>query len=96
MRMLCSELNDHLFSHIHVVESPECQCGHHRETNKHYLLECPLFMNERGEMLNNLAQINFRPTVSNLLNGNHDLPVALNVQAFGFIHDYIKATKRFI
>ena len=95
MRMLCSELNDHLFSHIHVVDSPVCKCGHHRENNKHYLLDCPLYINERTEMLNHLANIKFKPTVSNLLNGSDAYSSVLNVQAFGYIHDYIKATKRF-
>ena len=28
LRMLCSPLNDHLYSYIHVIESPVCPCGH--------------------------------------------------------------------
>ena len=28
LRMLCSKLNDHLYSHNNVVDSPSCPCGH--------------------------------------------------------------------
>ena len=70
MRMLCSELNDHIFSHIHVVDSPACKYGHLRENNKHYFLECCMYVNERTELFNKLAQIKFTPTVTNLLNGS--------------------------
>ena len=52
LRMKCSLLNDDLFSQIHVIESPQCPCGHQRETARHFLLECPLFSNERTIMLN--------------------------------------------
>ena len=95
MRMLCSNLNDHLFSHIHVVDSPQCQCGFQRENNKHFLLECPLFLNERADLLNKLGAISFQPTVSNLLYGNKDYADECNIQAFGHIQDYIKQSGRF-
>ena len=95
MRMLCSELRDHLFSHIHVIDSPTCQCGHIRENNKHFLLDCPLFINERITLLNNLRICNFAPTVSNLLYGNTEYTDKCNLEAFGHIQDYIQATGRF-
>lgn len=41
MRMLCSKLNNHLFSHIHVIDSPACQCWHGRENNKQFIIDCP-------------------------------------------------------
>lgn len=69
MRMKCSLLNDDLYSHIHVIDSPECSCGFRRETSKHFLLECPLYTGARDVMLSDLALIGFKPTVSNLLFG---------------------------
>ena len=54
---------DHLFSHIHVVESPACPCGYARENNKHFLLECNLYNNERTQMLDKLLQVEFVPSV---------------------------------
>ena len=95
MRMLCSNLNDHLYSHIHVVDSPKCQCGFQRENNKHFLLDCPLFINERQDLLNKLTAISFQPTVSNLLYGNKEYTDECNIQAFNHIHDFIKQSGRF-
>ena len=95
LRMLCSELNDHLYSHIHVVDSPACPCGYHRENNKHYFLECPLFINERVVLLNNLSQLEFRPTVANLLHGGKTYTDECNTKAFKYIQEYISATGRF-
>ncbi len=95
LRMLCSPINDHLYSHIHVIESPTCICGHNRENNKHFLLECPLFINERNEMFNNLMQLGFQPTVNNLLFGNAQYSVNCNIQAFVIIQKYIAETGRF-
>ena len=46
--MLCSPLNDHLYLIIHVVEQPDCACGHIRESNKHFPLECLLYSNEQN------------------------------------------------
>ena len=95
LRMLCSNLNDHLFSHIHVVDSPACACGYHRENNKHYFIDCPLFINERVVLLDNLERIAFKPSISNLLYGNDSYSVKCNIEAFGYIQDYIRTTKRF-
>ena len=70
MRMLCSNLNDHLFSHIHVIDNPACPCGYIRENNKHFLLECNLYNNERTDMLAALQNIGFEPNLNNLRYGN--------------------------
>ena len=95
LRMLCSPLNDHLFSFIHVVDSPECACGHVRENNKHFLLDCPLFVNERVTMFAHLERIRFRTTVINLLYGNTQYSDETNCEAFTIIQKYISDTGRF-
>ena len=92
--MLCSPLNDHLFSHIHVVDSPACPCGHLRENNKHYLLECNLFTVERDQMLHSLQQLGFQPNLNNLLYGNSEYSEECNTKAFGIIQSFISATGR--
>ena len=94
LRMLCSNLNDHLFSHIHVVESPSCPCGHVRENNKHYLLECHMFYAERNVMLNELQGIGFQPSLQNLLYGNSQYSDECNIQAFDIIQNFIHVTGR--
>ena len=95
LRMLGSELNDYLHSYIHVIESPACPRGHHRENNKHYFLECPLFLNERAVLLDNLSRLDFRPTLANLLYGCENYSDETNTMAFTHIQEYIAATGRF-
>ena len=95
LRMLCSPLNDHLFSFIHVKDSPTCACGHPRETNKHFLLECPLFAIERARMLTDLYALNFEPTVTNLLYGDKSLSNKTNSEAVLIIHRYLIDSSRF-
>ena len=94
LRMLCSPLNDHLYSHIHVIENPSCICGHLRENNKHYLFECPLYANERAAMLNDLLQIDFQPTLNNILFGNKKYSEDINKKAFRIIQHFIFVTGR--
>ena len=94
LRMLCSPLNDHLYSHIHVVDSPACPCGHTRENNKHYLLECNLFGVERNIMLQSLQQLGFQPSLNNLLYGNHEYSEECNIAAFGIVQNFLTATGR--
>ena len=95
LRMLCSPLNDHLYSYIHVVDSPNCSCGNPRENCKHFFLDCPLFTQERYTMLSELQKIDFNPTVSNLLKGDPELNQKVNCQAFIIIQRFITNTKRF-
>jgi hypothetical protein len=95
LRMLCTPLNDHLYSFIHVVDSPDCACGHIRENNRHFLLDCPLYIIERNEMLNNLQILGFEPLLKNLLYGNEIYSENTNKTAFNIIQQFIKETKRF-
>lgn len=95
LRMLCSPLNDHLFSHIHVIDSPDCLCGHFRENNKHFLIDCPLYLIERNQMFNKLMQIGFQPSLNNILYGNSQYTEECNIMAFSIIQEYIAATGRF-
>jgi hypothetical protein len=96
LRMFCSGLNDHLFSQLHVIDSPECPCGNGRETSKHYLLVCVLFVVERNSMQIALNNIGFTPTLSNLLYGSPQVDVDTNIQAFSIIQEFIDKTGRFL
>ena len=46
-------------------------------------------------MINKLTQINFQPSLNNLLYGNKEYDDQCNFQAFGIIQEYIIATGRF-
>ena len=95
LRLLCSELNDHLFSHLHVIDDPSCPCGNGRETAKHFLLECPLFTNERTIMLSDINSIGIPPSLSNLLYGCDKYSVELNVKLFESVQNFLKSSERF-
>ena len=95
MRMLCSPLAEHLYSFIHVVDTPVCDCGFRRENNKHFLLECPLYQDERTLMLEKLNLIGFSPLLKNLLFGNEKYEENKNKQAFETIQEFINQTGRF-
>ena len=95
LRMLCSPLNDHLYSHIHVVDSPACPCGHERENNKHYFMDCPLYDTARQTLFNSLQQIGFECTLVNLLYGSAAYSVNKNSQAFNLIQEFIENSGRF-
>jgi hypothetical protein len=43
LRLGCSKINHHLFSNLHVVQSPACECGADIEDPIHFLFICPLF-----------------------------------------------------
>ena len=54
----CS-LNNYL-NRFRITESPECQCGHTTETVRHYVMECPLYNNQRNELQKAVGARNFR------------------------------------
>ena len=95
LRMLCSPLNDHLYSNIHVIDNPSCPCGYARENNKHFFLECQMYNQERLELITVLNQLGFEPLLNNLLFGNDSLSNETNVSACLAIQNYIKKSKRF-
>ena len=88
--MLCAVLNDHLYSYIHVVESPPvCQYGHFRENNMlFYILDCPLFTSKRVSMFHTLGDLNFQPIVRNLLYGNTKHSELVNGKTFEIMHSF--------
>ena len=48
-----SKLNDYLYK-IGQATSPECSCGFSNETVLHYLLDCPLYEEDRGRMIHRI------------------------------------------
>ena len=95
LRMLCSPINDHLYSHIHVIDSPQCHCGNPRENNRHFLLDCPLYQIERRQMMIDLLALKFPISLNSILFGNPKLSEAKNIAAFEIIHKFLSDTGRF-
>ena len=90
--MLCSPLNDHIYSLIHVVEQPDCARGHIGENNKHFLLDYLLYSNERNQMIIELNRLGFEPLLNNLLYGDAVYSKETNQKAFVIIQQFIKDT----
>ena len=90
LRMRCSKLNFDLFS-LHVIHSPACPCGHIREDSNHYLLQCPLYVQARNKMLNDIRQLcTLHISGDLLLYGAVELDYATNCKLFDVVHDYIE------
>ena len=92
LRMHCSHLNEHLFSK-NLIDSPLCLCGSIEDTF-HFFLTCPLYLEQRFELYNQLFA--FRPiTIQLLLFGCKRNPEDTNSYIFKCVHNYIRHTKRF-
>ena len=95
LRMNCSKLNSHLFS-LHVIDSPQCECGHNIEDSNHYLLECPMYFIPRQKMLrslNNLISIT-DVHVSTLLYGCDKYDFNKNKSIVMAVQDFIIESNR--
>ena len=57
LRHQCSSLNSDLYR-INITNDPKCQCGAPYEDSIHYLMECPLYQNERYCLFRNLRETN--------------------------------------
>ena len=94
LRMGCSKLNAHL-KDLHVVDSETCACGHNMEDTSHYLLSCPLYINERNEFLIKLRNIGGNTiNVHSIIHGNMFSDFETNKKLFDALHDYIEKTNR--
>jgi hypothetical protein len=91
LRHQCSSLNADLFR-INIKNDPKCQCGPPFEDSIHYLMECPLYQNERGCLLWNLRET--PKIIEILLFGNDEVNINENSMIFNKVRAYIRQTKR--
>ena len=90
-----SNLNLHL-AERNLVPHPACSCGAEIEGSLHYLLECPLFSDQRREMNTRIQQkTNLPIDIKLILYGNSEIEESKNVNIFLAVQNYIKETKRF-
>jgi hypothetical protein len=95
LRMGCSGLNFDLYTNVHVVNSPICECGNGPETAQHYLMSCPNFNNQRDALRSAVVQLcDFNFDI--LLYGNENLEYNENCLVFDAVHKFIEDTNRFI
>ena len=103
LRLGLSYLREHKFKHsFQDMLNPLWNSGMDAESSTHFLLQCPLYINERCTLMSNLNRIN--PQISQtslqlltntLLLGNSSYGVKTNIHIRNATIDYIRLTKRF-
>ncbi len=68
LRLGFSSLNFHLHQR-NLIDSPICKCGHPLETVKHFLLDCPIYREQRHELKASIHEL--------LPNASFTLPLLL-------------------
>ena len=99
MRLGMCPLNKYLHK-INVTNSPACVCGHPNETISHFLLECPIYAQDRAELYNGVESYVALPTsrmelLHVLLFGDQTLNTHTNAAIFKCVQIYVVHTKRF-
>ena len=93
IRNKCSNLNNDLYQN-HLKDFPLCDCGRSIEDAEHYFFRCERYNNERVTLFR--ATRKFHPLgVHFILYGSDAFSEKDNVIFFGYVHQYIKNTKRF-
>jgi hypothetical protein len=92
LRHQCSSLNSDLYR-INIINDPKCHCGAPYEDSIHYLMECPLYQNERYCLFRNLRETH--KNIETLLLGNDEININENSIIFNKVRAYIRQTKRF-
>ena len=95
MRIGCSKLNAHLHYNLHVIPSPQCQCGSPLEDPSHFLFICPMFLAQRTSLLNKITQVSNNININTLLYGDPNITFEQNKILFEAVHKYITETHRF-
>ena len=94
MRIGCSKLKGDLHNNLHVVQDSICQCGAQLEDAEHYFIYCPLFINMRAYLQEDVTRVgNFN--INTLLFGDKSLDTRSNERLFKAVHKYIIDTGRF-
>ena len=93
LRLNCSNLKGHLYN-LHIIDRPECQCGHDFEDSFHFFFICPLYNRPRVIFQNTIT--NFAPfTLKTVLFGREYLPENTNSEIFQATIKFISESKRF-
>ena len=103
LRLGLSHLREHKFKHnLQDLINPLCNFGHNIESTTHYLLHCPLFVNERSTFFSTLSSLDCTlldntdsSLTQTLLFGNTSFKSNKNLKILIATIDYILSTKRF-
>ena len=82
------------FLRLNLINDPGCVCWWVIEDAIHFFLDCCLYVEDRGQMTNNLQFLDSL-RIETLLFGDDSLSEEQNAQIFTSMQLYIKQTKRF-
>ena len=97
LRCSASFLNFDLYR-VNILSDPSCQCGADIEDARHFLLECPRYVNIRNTMMNNLDWLPncYIVNVELLTCGDQKLSDVHNEEIFKCVFEFIKRSNRFL
>jgi hypothetical protein len=97
LRSSASFLNYDLFR-VGIVSDPSCLCGAALENLKHFFLNCPIYLQARTTLIDNLNMVTtcYTLDITFLTCGDVNLTYEQNCIVFKYIFDYIKCSKRFL
>jgi hypothetical protein len=95
LRIGCSKLNAHLCLNLHVVPSPQCQCGSPLEDPTHFFFSCPALHAQRQSLLRSVALVSNNINLNTLLKGDPDISFEDNKLLFEAVHTFITDSHRF-
>ena len=96
LRSSTSFLNFDLFR-VGIVSDPSCRCGAALENFKHFLLDCPIYIQARTTLIGNINRVTtcYTLDIEFLTCDNDNLTYEQNCIIFKYVFDYIKCSKRF-
>jgi hypothetical protein len=97
LRSSASFLNYDLFR-VGIVSDPSCLCGAALENLKHFFLNCPIYLQARTTLIDNLNMVTtcYTLDITFLTCGDVNLTYEQNCIVFKYIFDCIKCSKRFL
>jgi hypothetical protein len=90
-------LNFDLFR-VGIVSDPSCRCGAALENLKHFVLNCPIYIQARTILIGNINRVTtcYTLDIEFLICGNDNLTYEQNCIIFKYVFDYIKCSKIFL
>jgi hypothetical protein len=97
LRSSASFLNYDLFR-VGIVSDPSCRCGGALANLKHFILDCPIYLQTRTTLIDNINMVTtcYALDIKVLTCGNVYLTYEQNRMIFRYVFDYIKCSKRFL
>ena len=83
---------------VGIISHPSCRCGAALENLKHFFLDCPIYLQARTKLIDNLNMVTtcYTLDIKWLTCGNASLTYEQNCIIFKYVFDYIKCSKRFL